>query len=503
MGEESDPGVASVDAGGGERFGGARGVLESCDGREILASGAPRRWWAPRGSYERPISRAFARRPSETSRCWFFLARRRLLSRHWTMHTTPLDDDKVTSYYEPFYGHDVEHLALALSALRRRHDSVVFLAGDSSLDNKYWFSSWADAVNGYETVLEPPRMKRDVCYWINEQAEREGKRLGCLNAAVEATSLNDRAWGRLLPQDAFIRDHMTEDDVLVVSVGGNDVALSPLLCTAVNLAVLVCCVPRPCLERGACASPPNVNALVDCGCCGCGVPGCVAGLAGWPPGCVPITRTSARRVHLRPLFSPSRRISPHDPPRGLVSASPQVRIPGRLVQESRAKLRSATVRRAKTETSARVHHLLPRGARQRELGGRGALPDAIQRRPGEAPVRHPADLQARHQPRRRPRSGGGPRAAVRGVGRARRERLRTARGAVRRGGKEDGGGVSPQAPRRKRTVVEAMTKDRREGEPRVERLAARNAETTIFWRVTRVILRFVRSMHSISVRLVV
>ena len=219
------------------------------------------------------------------------------------MHTAPLDDDKVASYYEPFYGHDVEHLALALSALRRRHDSVVFLAGDSSLDNKYWFSSWADAVNGYETVLEPPRMKRDVCYWINEQAEREGERIGCLNAAVEATSLNDRAWGRLLPQDAFIRDHITEDDVLVVSVGGNDVALSPLLCTAVNLAVLVCCVPRPCLERGACASPPNVNALVDCGCCGCGVPGCVAGLWGWPPGCVSIARTSATRVHLRPVSS--------------------------------------------------------------------------------------------------------------------------------------------------------------------------------------------------------
>ena len=231
-----------------------------------------------------------------------FLAPPRL-SRQWKMHTAPLDDDKVTSYYEPFYGHDVEHLALALSALRRRHDSVVFLAGDSSLDNKYWFSSWADAVNGYETVLEPPRMKRDVCYWINEQAEREGKRLGCLNAAVEATSLNDRAWGRLLPQDAFIRDHITEDDVLVVSVGGNDVALSPLLCTAVNLAVLVCCVPRPCLERGACASPPNVNALVDCGCCGCGVPGCVAGLWGWPPGCVSIARTSATRVHLRPVSS--------------------------------------------------------------------------------------------------------------------------------------------------------------------------------------------------------
>ena len=63
MGEESDPGVASVDAGGGERFGGARGVLESCDGREILASGAPRRGWAPRGSYERPMSQSLVLSP--------------------------------------------------------------------------------------------------------------------------------------------------------------------------------------------------------------------------------------------------------------------------------------------------------------------------------------------------------------------------------------------------------------------------------------------------------
>lgn len=131
-------------------------------------------------------------------------------------------------------------------------------------------------------VLEPPVMKRDVCYWVNEEASRAGKRLGCVNAAVEATSLNDRAFGRLLPQDEFIRDAIGTDDVLVVSVGGNDVALSPLLCTVVNLAVLVCCVPRACLEHCACAAPPNLG--VDCGCAGCGIPGCGAGFAGWPPG---------------------------------------------------------------------------------------------------------------------------------------------------------------------------------------------------------------------------
>jgi hypothetical protein len=39
-------------------------------------------------------------------------------------------------------------------------------------------------------------------------------------------------------QDAFIRDHITRDDVLIVSVGGNDIALSPTLRTAVNMLLV-------------------------------------------------------------------------------------------------------------------------------------------------------------------------------------------------------------------------------------------------------------------------
>jgi len=194
-----------------------------------------------------------------------------------------VEDAKVRNFYSPFYGHDVKDLSVALAAMRRRHERVVFLAGDSSLDNKYWFDDVAQALNGYEEFLAPQVMKKDVCYWINERCVAEGKSMGCVNTAVEATCLNDRAFGRLLPQDEFIRDNIARDDVLVVSVGGNDVALQPLLCTAINLAALVCCTPTACLERCACASPPNLG--VDCGCLGCGLPGCVAGtLTGWPPG---------------------------------------------------------------------------------------------------------------------------------------------------------------------------------------------------------------------------
>ena len=58
-----------------------------------------------------------------------------------------------------------------------------------------------------------------------------------LNTAVEATTLTRRAGGfsccclpscgELLEQDTFIRDNLKSEDYLVVSIGGNDIALAP------------------------------------------------------------------------------------------------------------------------------------------------------------------------------------------------------------------------------------------------------------------------------------
>ena len=162
--------------------------------------------------------------------------------------TTPLVG--AGEYYSEYYGHNPNYLRRVHASLRggvsgsRR--SCIFLAGDSSLDNKFWFDSWAAATNGYEAVLAPGRMKTDVCYWLNDELVRRGHggRLFCLNTAVEATSLNTRACGRLTPQDRLIASAIGPDDVLVVSVGGNDIALEPLLFTALNLSLVACCTPQ-------------------------------------------------------------------------------------------------------------------------------------------------------------------------------------------------------------------------------------------------------------------
>lgn len=158
-----------------------------------------------------------------------------------------------TAYYQEYHGHQPMHLATVRSLLARAGvERFVYFIGDSTLDNKHWFfapSSYraqisqsaiaAKAVNGYEEALDPPRMVKDVCYWMNRGlAERVGpKRVACMMTSIEESTIEDRSDG-LLAQDEFVREHIGAEDFLVVSVGGNDVALRPTARTSVNMLML-------------------------------------------------------------------------------------------------------------------------------------------------------------------------------------------------------------------------------------------------------------------------
>jgi hypothetical protein len=59
------------------------------------------------------------------------------------MMATSLTDsitNKIDSndFYSEYFGHKEEHLRQLLPSLRASSDSLIWLAGDSSLDNKYW-----------------------------------------------------------------------------------------------------------------------------------------------------------------------------------------------------------------------------------------------------------------------------------------------------------------------------------------------------------------------------
>ena len=84
---------------------------------------------------------------------------------------------------------------------------------------------------------------------------------------VEATTLNSRCYN-LQPQDEFLRDNMSEEDILIVSIGGNDVALAPAPCTIASMAGLTCCLPTNVIEHGfsCCAIPVSRNVVLEFPC---------------------------------------------------------------------------------------------------------------------------------------------------------------------------------------------------------------------------------------------
>lgn len=175
-------------------------------------------------------------------------------------------------FYGQYHGHPLADLATLHAHLRAQDcgDAIAWLAGDSSLDNKHWLGSplgkmmrstnakdVSAAPRRYAEAFEAPALAvEDVAYWMNHHLEDQQTGIAALNCAVEESTLRDRAES-LLPHDAFIRDNLRANDVLVVSVGGNDVVLKPdagtLLATAfLNYVVPTCMVgalPDACLGR--------------------------------------------------------------------------------------------------------------------------------------------------------------------------------------------------------------------------------------------------------------
>eukprot|EP00322_Chrysochromulina_rotalis_P028767 CAMPEP_0115865000 /NCGR_PEP_ID=MMETSP0287-20121206/19490_1 /TAXON_ID=412157 /ORGANISM="Chrysochromulina rotalis, Strain UIO044" /LENGTH=327 /DNA_ID=CAMNT_0003319487 /DNA_START=62 /DNA_END=1045 /DNA_ORIENTATION=+ len=160
-----------------------------------------------------------------------------------------------SEYYEEYHGHKVEHLETIVATVPRGR-GVIYLVGDSTLDNKYWLHSHARAINGYERVLSPTQSVPDCCHQINEELikQRLGDSLVCVNTAIEESTLGLRERGKLLPQDEFVRSHITERDVLVVSCGGNDIALRPTLLTIAAVATLLS-MPKGLIKCGPWGAP--------------------------------------------------------------------------------------------------------------------------------------------------------------------------------------------------------------------------------------------------------
>lgn len=158
--------------------------------------------------------------------------------------------DKINTarFYNQWKGHPISDLETfhSTALTLRPNKPIIYLAGDSSFDNKYWLPS--SNSNGsplpvpvpsiYNSLLKYP--KPDIAFWLNHFLDNKAT---TLNLAVEESTLAERD-NDLLEHDKFIRDHISENDILIVSVGGNDIALKPTLPTIFNMLLLAWLTPR-------------------------------------------------------------------------------------------------------------------------------------------------------------------------------------------------------------------------------------------------------------------
>jgi hypothetical protein len=162
----------------------------------------------------------------------------------------------TSGFYSEWKGHTISDVSAFRSITQsvRPNKPLIYLAGDSSLDNKYWVTPTGpsgdplpvDIPEIYHATLDQPHPKPDVAFWLNHFLH---DRATALNLAVEESTLRDRETD-LLDHDKFIRDNICAEDILVVSVGANDIALKPTFATARNMLQLAWLTRLGSLERG-------------------------------------------------------------------------------------------------------------------------------------------------------------------------------------------------------------------------------------------------------------
>jgi hypothetical protein len=161
----------------------------------------------------------------------------------------------ASRFYYEWKGHPISDVTAfrSITLSRRPKEPIVYLAGDSSLDNKYWVPSSGasgealpvDVPEIYRFALDRPQPKPDVAFWLNHFL---GDRTTTINLAVEESMLRERDH-RLLEHDKFIRDNIRAEDILIVSVGANDIALRPTFATIRHMLQLAWLTPRGSLEQ--------------------------------------------------------------------------------------------------------------------------------------------------------------------------------------------------------------------------------------------------------------
>lgn len=147
---------------------------------------------------------------------------------------------KTIEFYGNYYGHKLSHLKTVKDTLKRDYPkhNLIYFAGDSVLDNKHWVLREKRVIptNGYDQILT--EAVPDLAYQVNHLLNEKGLQYFAINTAVEESAIKDKIKA-LNDQDQFIVKNITYDDILVISIGGNDIALKPDVATIFGIGKIL------------------------------------------------------------------------------------------------------------------------------------------------------------------------------------------------------------------------------------------------------------------------
>ena len=97
--------------------------------------------------------------------------------------TIPQQQKKMTintnEFYGEYHGHKIKHLKSLHTTMRNdpNVNRIIWTAGDSSLDNKYWFQDIKPAVpnTAYSQLLQPPHSNADITYYMNLLCQQQNE----------------------------------------------------------------------------------------------------------------------------------------------------------------------------------------------------------------------------------------------------------------------------------------------------------------------------------------
>lgn len=142
---------------------------------------------------------------------------------------------KGSLFYGNYFGHPTEDIKLLEQHFRDLGKRIIWIAGDSSFDNKHWVTTDGnvDAVNGYQHIIDNGKSLQDVCYWMNK--ELIGTQFVCINIAREEACV----------ENIYLPLYMIQpSDIVILSIGGNDVILKPSTMTIISMLIANYLIPE-------------------------------------------------------------------------------------------------------------------------------------------------------------------------------------------------------------------------------------------------------------------